>query len=235
MYLFRKKHSLEQSQLFTGMTDYHSHLLPGVDDGVQTLDESISVLKEYERLGLKRLYLTPHFMEKYRENRAETILAKFNEYKASYTGNIDLRIGGEYMLDFSFQDRIEKEPPLTIDDHLLLEIPLLRDLGEYLKFYLYKIQLRGYDILLAHPERYLSLHIKEYQRLQLSGIRFQLDLFSLTGLYGRAAKENAQYLLDNDFYNCIGSDVHGYTSFVNCIKVKAFSLKDIARLEAIKV
>lgn len=235
MFFIRRKHSLEDASLFAGMIDYHSHILPGVDDGVPTHSESMRILEEYERLGLKGLYLTPHFMEDYTDNQPATIKRKFDEFKASYTGSIDLYIGGEYMLDYTFWKTLKEGAPLTVGDRrILLEFPFLYRIDN-LESYLMQIQRLGYKILLAHPERYLFFKMEDYRKLKFLGIQFQLNLFSLVGLYGRKVKQNAENLLDRDFYSCAGSDIHDYDTFINSIRAKALSEKVLSRLELIKL
>ena len=62
MWIFSKKHNLKDIGVFQGLTDCHSHILPGVDDGVKTMDESLAILDRYEQLGMKTVWLTPHIM-----------------------------------------------------------------------------------------------------------------------------------------------------------------------------
>lgn len=217
-----------------GMVDYHSHLLPGVDDGVTTFDESMNVLKEYEKLGLKGLYLTPHIMEDYRDNCAENLKERFDEYRKQYTGSIKLHIAAEYMFDYSFWKRLKEDKPLTIGKHsILLEFPFSNGITD-IKRRLIQVQELGYSIILAHPERYSFLNIEDYRILKSAGIYFQLNLFSLLGAYGAEARQQAKNLLNHNFYNYIGSDIHSYDAFMNYIKVKALSFKLIDQLELIK-
>lgn len=63
MWPFRKKQTLEEKGFFRGFIDWHCHILPAVDDGVQTMGEALQILEEYERLGVKEVWLTPHIME----------------------------------------------------------------------------------------------------------------------------------------------------------------------------
>lgn len=80
------------------MTDCHSHLLPGVDDGVRTAEESLRILEEMERQGIRKLWLTPHIMEDI-PNTTDTLKTRFRTLCKSYRGNIRLELAAEYMLD----------------------------------------------------------------------------------------------------------------------------------------
>ena len=98
MFFFNKKHTIAASGILAGATDHHSHILPGVDDGVETMDEALRILATYETLGIKELWLTPHIMEDI-PNTPQKLSARFNELKAAYTGNITLHLAAEYMID----------------------------------------------------------------------------------------------------------------------------------------
>lgn len=98
MLTFGKKTTIAASGILVGATDHHSHILPGVDDGVETMDEALRILATYETLGIKELWLTPHIMEDI-PNTPKKLTARFNELKVAYTGNITLHLAAEYMID----------------------------------------------------------------------------------------------------------------------------------------
>ena len=98
MFFFSKKTTIAESDILRGATDHHSHILPGVDDGVETMDEALHILATYETLGVKELWLTPHIMEDI-PNTPQKLEARFLELKAAYTGNITLHLAAEYMID----------------------------------------------------------------------------------------------------------------------------------------
>lgn len=246
MWPFNKKTSIATSGILSGATDHHSHILPGVDDGVETLDEALRILSEYERLGVKAIWLTPHIMEDV-PNTPEKLSARFNELKAAYTGNITLHLAAEYMIDNNLHKLIQeinspslprgttrgsvvcddgyfstpKECPIGATqvegvtflpigakgNHLLVETsyftPPMR-MHETLR----KIKSCGYHPLLAHPERYMYMKNDEYRQLREEGIKFQLNLVSLAGGYGRTVKKKAEWLLENRLYSVCGSDLH---------------------------
>ena len=106
MWLFSRYISVSSKGILQGMTDCHSHLLPGVDDGVRTAEESLRILEEMERQGIRKLWLTPHIMEDI-PNTTDTLKTRFRTLCESYRGNIRLELAAEYMLDNLFVRRLD--------------------------------------------------------------------------------------------------------------------------------
>ena len=107
MWPFSSKYNLQQSGVFDGWTDRHSHILPGVDDGIQTVKESLAILSMYEQMGVKKVWLTPHIMEDC-PNTPDNLKARFEELKSAYQGNIQLALAAENMMDGLFVKRLEQ-------------------------------------------------------------------------------------------------------------------------------
>ena len=218
---FRKRQTLEESGFFHGFTDWHSHILPGVDDGVQSMDESLQILAEYERLGVKEVWLTPHIMEDI-PNTTEKLRDRFAELKAAYQGSVLLHLASENMLDNLFEERLEKNDLLPIGKdgkHLLVETSYFNPpMG--LNNILLRIKAKGYYPVLAHPERYLYMNENDYQRLKTMGIEFQLNQFSHFGLYGKEVQKRAKILQKQGMYNYIGTDLHRIITLQNVLRVK---------------
>ena len=123
MWPFRKTITFARSGILKGMTDCHSHLLPGVDDGVGTLDESLRILDMMEKHGVRKVWLTPHIMEDI-PNETVTLQEKFQELKRSYNGTLELALAAEYMMDNLFEERLEKDDLLPLEEgkrYLLVE------------------------------------------------------------------------------------------------------------------
>ena len=245
MWPFRKRPTLEESGFFQGFTDWHSHILPGVDDGVQTLEESLRVLEEYERLGVREVWLTPHIMEDI-PNTTAHLRQRFQELQAAYSqgvpGNpvvethscvssnkaetssrLTLHLAAENMLDSLFEERLEQNDLLPIGpngDHLLVETsyfspPMgMRDI-------LQRVQAKGYHPVLAHPERYLYMTDHAYRQLKDMGVKFQLNQFSLYGLYGKEAQKRAIALRKMDMYDYVGTDLHRLNVLRQALRWKA--------------
>ena len=210
MWPFTQYENLRESGLLQGMTDYHSHLLPAVDDGVQTMEESLQILALYEELGIKAIWLTPHIMEDI-PNATQYLKTRFHELTSLYKGNIRLNLAAEYMLDNLFVKRLEQNDLLSIEEkgkkYLLVETSYFNPPME-LEATLKRIQSKGYYPLLAHPERYEYMNKKDYHALKEADIYFQMNLSALTGMYGRAVKTKAEMLLKGQMYDFVGTDIH---------------------------
>lgn len=221
MWPFRKKQTLEESGFFRGFTDWHCHILPGVDDGVQTMEEALQILAEYERLGVKEVWLTPHIMEDI-PNTTEKLRDRFTELRTAYRGSVTLYLASENMLDNLFEERLEKNDLLPIGKegkHLLVETSYFNPpMG--LNNILLRIKAKGYHPVLAHPERYLYMSENEYLQLKSTNILFQLNLLSLWGGYGKAVQKRAESLQKQGMYDFTGTDLHNIATLCKAMKFK---------------
>lgn len=221
MWPFRKKHTLEESGFFRGFTDWHCHVLPGVDDGVQSMDESLRILAEYERLGVREVWLTPHIMEDI-PNTTGKLRGRFAELKAAYQGPVTLRLASENMLDHLFEERLEKNDLLPVGKdgkHLLVETSYFNPpMG--LNNILLRVKAKGYSPVLAHPERYLYMNEHDYPRLKSLNVQFQLNQFSLFGLYGKEAQKRAKMLQKQGMYDYVGTDLHRIITLQKALRFK---------------
>ena len=222
MWPFTGKQTLKESGFFRGFTDWHSHILPGVDDGVQTMDETLQILAEYEWLGIREVWLTPHIMEDI-PNTTARLRECFAGLQAAYTGRITLHLAAENMLDNLFEERLEKGDLLPIGNDkncLLVETSYFNPpMGLY--DILSRIKAKGYHPVLAHPERYMYMNEDDYIRLKSKGIHFQLNISSLFGLHGREAQEKAYSLLSRRMYDYAGSDLHKAAALTAILRGKS--------------
>lgn len=219
MWPFRKKQTLEESGFFRGFTDWHCHILPGVDDGVQTMEEALQILAEYERLGVKEVWLTPHIMEDI-PNTTAHLHERFAELQVAYSGNVTLHLASENMLDKLFEERLEKNDLLPLDKdgkHLLVETSYFSPpVG--LQNILLRIKAKGYYPVLAHPERYIYMNKKDYQTLKYLGVKFQLNLSALMGMYGKDVQKKANRLQKARMYEYTGTDLHRLETLGNYMR-----------------
>lgn len=210
MWLFKDKvASIEESGMLSALTDWHSHVLPGVDDGIRTMDESLEVLRHFDAKGIDTLWLTPHIMEEY-PNTTEGLKARFEELKNAWTGNVKLRLASENMLDSLFEERLAAGDLLPIGengDHLLVETSYFSPPMGFENI-IDSIKSAGYYPLLAHPERYRYMEEDDYKKLKDMGVKMQLNYVSLVGGYGENAQKKSIWLLKNGFIDAVGSDVH---------------------------
>ena len=186
--------------------DHHSHILPGVDDGFRCIDDSLKCIDTYERWGFAEIWLTPHIMEDF-PNTTDSLRARFDELSAAYKGPVKLHLASENMIDTLFVERLANNDFLPMGDRLLVETSYF-DAPENFHEVLEEIKKKGYRPLLAHPERYHYMDFDEYENLLSKGIEFQLNIFSLLGMYGTLARENARHLLKQGAYTLSGTDVH---------------------------
>lgn len=216
MFLQRKK-SLLKSGFLEGFTDRHSHLLPGVDDGFRTMEETLDALEYMESAGVSEIWLTPHIMEDIPNTTAD-LRERFNELTAAYKGPIKLRLASENMLDNLFEQRLAANDLLPMNDSILLvETSYFNPPIEFQKL-LGDIVAKGYRPLLAHPERYKYMDIDDYASLKEQGILFQLNLGAIAGGYSKETQHKAAELLARGWYDFVGSDCHSllhYQSAVN--------------------
>ena len=205
--LFKSKYSLCSGGALKGMTDHHSHILFGVDDGARTLEDSLSVLEYMERAGVAELWCTPHVMED-TANTTDQLKARFAELQQAYQGPIRLNLAAEYMMDTVFEERFKTRDFLTMkDDTILMETSTWNPPAAFYEI-LREVLSAGYRPLLAHPERYRYLTEPSYERLHKMGVHLQLNLGSLIGYYGETAMKKAHWLLENGMYSCVGTDCH---------------------------
>jgi tyrosine-protein phosphatase YwqE len=211
MWPFSSKYSLQQSDFLKGWTDRHSHILPGVDDGIQSIEDSIAILSMYEQMGVKKVWLTPHIMEDC-PNTPEKLKTRFEELKSAYKGNIELALSAENMMDGLFIKRLEQGILMPYGDNnneLLIETSYVQP-PMRMESILRDMQKAGITPVLAHPERYLYMDAEKYENIKEMGVKFQLNITSLIGAYGNQVKERAEYLLNEGYYNYSGSDAHSY-------------------------
>jgi tyrosine-protein phosphatase YwqE len=207
--LFKSKYSLLSGDVLKGMTDHHSHILFGVDDGLKTLEDSLQVLEFMEKEGVAELWCTPHVMED-KPNTTEQLKTRFGELQNAYHGSIRLNLAAEYMLDTIFEERFSSKDLLLMKDNTVLVETSTWNPPPSLYETLRNILSAGYRPLLAHPERYRYLSEPSYERLHKMGVHFQLNLASLIGYYGETAMRKAHWILENGWYSSVGTDCHRF-------------------------
>lgn len=218
------KNSLADSEVFQGWTEFHCHLLPGVDDGIQKMDDTLAALRSYESLGIKCVWFTPHIMEDM-PNATAALRSLFEKVKAAYDGHILLHLASENMLDNLFEDRLDAGDLLPIGTegkHLLVETSYYNPPMDF-NGVLQRICAKGYTPILAHPERYTYMERKDYDRLKEMGIMFQMNITSIAGFYGDKVKAKAERLLKGGYINLTGSDTHNLRAFSHNIEKKVIS------------
>lgn len=197
------------------LVDMHSHLIPGIDDGAETLEDSLELVRELVSLGYKKIITTPHIMGDFFKNTPEIINQKLEELRQYLQKNkIDITIeaAAEYYLDEFFMALLDDEKPMLTfgNKYLLFETSYINE-PSYLTEALFKIKSRGYKPVLAHPERYTYLYsgFSRFQELYEREIFFQVNINSFAGYYSRAAQKFAEQLAEKNMIDFIGTDCHG--------------------------
>lgn len=212
-FFFRKKPDL--SEFFSNGIDRHCHILPGVDDGVPTMDESLAIIREMKRAGLRGACCTPHIMKRF-PNTPASLKGGFCELAARAKAEEDfpLWLAAEYMVDESFDDKLRAGDLLLWEDkYLLVELPQYMLPPGWMDS-LCHIQELGYTPLLAHPERYgRILDLDDLEDMARQGILFQGNIGSINGYYGSRTKSLARELHRRGLYHCWGTDTHSINMF----------------------
>jgi protein-tyrosine phosphatase len=210
----KKRARLDLSGL---VADMHSHLLPGIDDGSPDTETSLELINGLQELGYRKFITTPHILWDMYKNDATTIDAAYQELQqaAQQENNaaIPIKAAAEYFLDEHFDELLENNVPLlTLHKNLVLVEFSFVTTPLNFKDKLFNMQMRGYQPVLAHPERYLYFMSdrKWYDELKDAGCLFQLNILSLTGYYGKASLQLAQYLIGKRYINLLGTDCHHF-------------------------
>lgn len=196
------------------MVDIHSHLLPGLDDGVQSFEEAEAIILRFQKLGYKKLITTPHVMADFFKNSNEIILSKHQELTQWLSNKgieMEIQPSGEHYLDEDLISKIENDLPLlTFGNHYLLFETNFMNEPLNLKEFIFLATTKGYKLILAHPERYLFIqnNFEKAEDLLNRGLLFQLNISSISGYYSKAAQTVAQKLIDKGWVHFLGSDCH---------------------------
>jgi tyrosine-protein phosphatase YwqE len=196
-------------------TDMHSHLIPGIDDGSESLEMSVGLITGMMELGYKRFVTTPHIQGEFYKNTPHIILSGLERVKRELRKqniSVEIEAAAEYLIDDQFEAKYKEGNLLTFGkNYLLIEFSYFNE-HPRLKEFLFDLQIEGYKIILAHPERYSYWfrNFKKYEELKDRGIFFQLNITSLTGYYSAEVKKMAEKFVDMEMIDFAGSDTHNF-------------------------
>ncbi len=208
--IFRNKK--EQVKLFYN-TDIHCHILPGVDHGSRSIEDSLDMLQAEIEMGINRVILTSHVTAVTFENTRESLMDAFLKLQDAVTDaglDIQLFLSAEYRMDEYFDKEYAADHLIPMPgNHILLENSFQQELMN-LDDLLFDMQVKGYKTILAHPERYpyYSRRRKRYEQLHNAGAKFQVNILSFTGYFGEEARESALWFVRNGMIDYLGSDMH---------------------------
>jgi protein-tyrosine phosphatase len=214
MFTIFKKRAQQPPDLSGLITDMHSHLIPGIDDGATDPANSIELINGLMELGYQKFITTPHVLWDIFKNNKATINPAFESLKSALAENninVPVKFAAEYFLDYHVDELIEDEIPLLTlkDNWVLVEFSFVSAPLD-LKEKLFSLQMSGYQPVIAHPERYTYFgRTKEkYEELKEAGYFLQVNLLSLTGYYGKIPQEIGMMLVKNKFVDFLGTDLH---------------------------
>ncbi len=209
-----------------GFVDIHSHILPGIDDGAKNIKESLELISEIRKMGFVKVICTPHTYEGVHNNTYKSIEQSFNTLNNRNNEKIKFNFASEYMLDNSIIVKAKNKSLLCLKhNYVLVEMSYISSPINLYEI-IFELQTNGYIPVLAHPERYRFLYVKnynEFNKLKKVGCMFQINLLSLTGYYGKDIVDACNYLINNDFCDYFGSDIH------NLRHIKKFNEKVITK------
>lgn len=213
--LFSRKQPVVTKGDFSQLkVDMHSHLLPGIDDGSRNIETSLQLIKGLTSIGYTKLITTPHIMWDMYKNTRDGILNKLELLQEAVNKDgiaVEIHAAAEYFLDDHVEELLKtNQPLLTISGNMVLVEFSLAHAPMGLKELLFEMQMKGYQPVIAHPERYIYLaNNKEfYDELKEADCLFQLNSLSLAGYYGKSVQELANHLIKKGYYNLIGTDLH---------------------------
>ena len=193
--------------------DIHSHLLPGIDDGAKSLEDSVRLTQALQGFGTSQIITTPHIIHHFWDNNNQNIKATEEITKKDLKKNgieIPFSTAAEYMMDDYFVTLFQTGELLTLkDNYVLVEMSYINPPIQLYSI-LFDLQVAGYIPVLAHPERYAFFHhnFEEYRKLIHAGCLLQLNLLAVVGYYGEDISKIAEKLLQKGMYSFVGSDVH---------------------------
>lgn len=232
------------------MIDFHTHIIPQIDDGSRNVEETFALLREAEIAGFDRIISTSHYLSgeyEKNENERSQLLNAINQTAKQVGININLYLGSEIYADTNIIDFLQESKASSINNtrYVLFELSLqYKPLN--VKEMVYKLLERKYKPILAHPERYeyVQEDISFIQELYDMGVLCQANYGSFIGWYGTSAKKIAKKLLEEDMIQFLGSDVHRqnsiYPEIPKCIKeikkiISEEKFKELSEYNAEKV
>lgn len=193
--------------------DMHSHILPGIDDGSRDIGSSISFIRGLNELGINKFICTPHIFTEIYPNSKETIFPVLEQLRVELKNqriDVELEAAAEYMMDLDFVELLKNNEILTLHGkYILVEMSYQVETRNVDQF-IFDLNIKGYQPVLAHPERYIYYHhnFEQYYKMREQGCVFQVNLLSLAGYYGKAVKQVALRLLKEKLIDVVGTDLH---------------------------
>lgn len=209
-----------------GFVDIHNHILPGIDDGARTIEDSIAIIKAFAEFGVSRFIATPHIMYDYYPNNLKTITNSLSilnlELGKQSSADVSIEAAAEHMIDSNFGLLLEQKEVMPLKkNYLLIEMSYLQPSINFEES-IQQIAANRFFAILAHPERYIYLQkrAKKYESYKKKGILFQLNLLSLSEYYRKDVQQTAFKLLTEGLIDYVASDVHSLAQIEKLREIK---------------
>ena len=194
--------------------DMHSHLIPGIDDGSKSMEESLNLVRRLAGFGLKKIITTPHIMSEYYRNTPEIIGMGLEDLRKAVSNEgiiLEIEAAAEYYMDEIFLEKVQSGQKLLTfgDDYILVETGFISK-PQMLLDIIFHLEMAGYKPILAHPERYqyLIADKKLQEELIERKLLFQVNLLSFTGFYSKQVKDFGEMLVERGVVALLGTDCH---------------------------
>ena len=196
------------------MIDLHSHILPGIDDGAQSIEDSVEMARVASDDGIKTIAATPHSTELpsgYSYQDLLTLLERLEEELIRRELKLKVVAGLENYISPEIIRRVEEGAAVTLNGtkYILVELPL-QQYPAYTDQILFELQAKGLFPIIAHPERNIAIqrHNSLLEQLVRRGMLAQVTSASLTGVFGKETQKVAQYFVTRNLVHIIASDAH---------------------------
>ncbi len=215
------------------MVDIHTHIIPNIDDGAQSVEDSFEIFKEAYSEGFSEIFLTPHYIKGYYETDTyvrEVWVKSIQDTLDKLQIPIKVYIGNEIYISEDMDELILKNQVSSLNDsrYVLFELPMNSQI-KYLDEIIFKIFNIDKIPIIAHPERYsyVKKDIFIVRKLKEKGVLFQSNYGSILDMYGKDSRKTLEKLLKENLIDFLGSDVHRPNSIYNNIKQSKEKLKKI--------
>lgn len=240
-FLKKKPAEVEPLDLSWLQVDMHSHLIPGIDDGSKSMEESLGLIQRLAEYGLRKIITTPHIMSEYYRNTPEIIRLGLEDLKKAAAASgieIEIEAAAEYYIDEIFLEKVKSGNEVLSfgDGYILVETGFINKPQMMLDI-LFHLEMAGYKPILAHPERYqyLIADKKLQEELIERNLLFQVNLLSLTGFYSKQVKDFGEMLLERNAVALLGTDCHNarYLDMLETLPKQQKIYEKIKKLELI--
>jgi tyrosine-protein phosphatase YwqE len=227
--LFKKEEILEPIDLGQLKTDFHSHLIPGIDDGAKDMEDSLVMIKRFKSWGYQKVITTPHVMSDFYRNTPDTILGGRDQVARELAQEgiaLSFEAAAEYYLDETLEEKIKSKELLTFgDNYVLFELPFMAE-PPNLASAIFEMQTNGYKPILAHPERYGYWYkeFDKFQEMKDKGVLLQVNILSFIGHYSPETQKITERLVDENLVSFLGTDCHnqGHQELIEIARTKKY-------------